>query len=300
MKLQDLVTSYLSVRLVRPATALTYRYYVKRVTDHTKIDTLNACTIEIAIAFRDALLKTSKPVTWNSARRHLIALWKHAIKLKLTKTNPWSELRPGQVFIKSKTVNDVDFAAALAYLNTHAHRFKPAILWHTLFLTFAYTGMRRAQLVGLNWGDVNFAKNTLLLRASTSKTHREYSVPMGGAIVAGLLQLRCTAIACWGGEPDFESSQVFNVRLHRTLCPHVESLTTDGVTKFFTRLATLSQSSLSCHRLRHRIATRLLEHNATHIRNVQSLLGHTNVSTTLAYVSPNLRALKAAIDLIGP
>ena len=67
MKLQDLVTSYLSVRLVRPPTARTYRYYVKRVTDHTKIDTPSACTIEVAIAFRDALIKTSKPVTWNSA-----------------------------------------------------------------------------------------------------------------------------------------------------------------------------------------------------------------------------------------
>lgn len=296
MKFQQLVTSYLSLRTVRPPTASTYRYYVKRVTDHTQIDTPRACTIETAIAFRDALLKTSKPVTWNSARRHLIALWKHAIKLKLTKTNPWSELRPGQVFAKAKTVKDDDFAAALAFLTTHSHRFKPARMWHTLFLTFADTGMRRSQLVGLNWGDLNFIKGTILLRASTSKTHREYTVPISNAIVAGLLQLRCDALACWGNEAGFEESQVFNVRLHRTLVPQAESLTNDAVTKFFTRLATLSQSSLSCHRLRHRIATRLLEKNSTHVKNVQALLGHTDVATTLGYVSPDLRALKAAIE----
>ena len=78
MKFEQLVTSYLALRLVRPPTASTYRYYVRRVTEHTGKESVDDCDLESAIRFRDKLLETSVGVTWNSARRHLIALWKYA------------------------------------------------------------------------------------------------------------------------------------------------------------------------------------------------------------------------------
>ena len=299
MKLQDLVTDYLSLRLVRPPTERTYRYYVGRVTQLTGLEVVNECTLDCAIAFRDALLATSKQVTWNSARRHLIALWKHAVCIEQAEQNPWAQLRPGQVHTKPKCVAEPDFSAALNYLAKQESRFRPIHLWQTLFMALANTGMRRSQLVGLEWRDINFKQGTILLRAATSKTYREYKVPMCDSLLEMLYQLHSDALALWGKAPDFAESQVFNIRLHRNFETQAHSLTTDAVTKFFSRLAKLSESSLSCHRLRHRIATRLLENNATHIKNVQSLLGHTNIATTLNYVSPNLPALRNAIDQLN-
>lgn len=299
MKLQDLVTDYLGLRLLRPASVRTYRYYAGRVTQLTGVDNVEACTLDSAIVFRDALLATSNQVTWNSARRHLIALWKHAIQIGQTDQNPWSQLRPGQVHTKPKCVAEPDFSTALNFLAEHARRFRPIHLWRCAFMALANTGMRRSQLVGLEWRDVDFKQGTILLRAATSKTYREYKVPMCESLLGMLYQLQSDAIALWGRAPDFAESQVFNIRLHRNFEIRANSLTTDAVTKFFTRLAKLSESSLSCHRLRHRIATRLLENNATHIKNVQALLGHTNIATTLNYVSPNLPALRNAIDQLN-
>ena len=298
MQLQELVTRYLALRRVREPTIKTYRYYVRRVAEHTGAVLVCDCTVESAIHFRDTLLKTSRPVTWNSARRHLIALWKFAIKIRTTDVNPWRELSPSQVCTKPKTILDEDFTSAVEFMALNPQRFAPIQFWTTLFLTVARTGMRRTQLVGLEWADLNFGKQTMVLRASTSKTHREYTVPMCSALTNDLFALKTAAKALWGESDGFEMTQVFNIGLHRSFRSVERSLTTDRVSHFFLRLSALSNTSLSCHRLRHRIATRLLESDATHVRNVQALLGHTNVTTTLGYVSPNLKAIRAAIESI--
>jgi integrase/recombinase XerD len=52
------------------------------------------------------------------------------------------------------------------------------------------------------------------------------------------------------------------------------------------------------HSLRHKFATDLLEQGAN-IKQVQELLGHTNLATTEVYLSLNSGSLKAAIDLLG-
>ena len=298
MKLQDLVTHYLALRLLRPASERTYRYYIKRVNDHTGITEVEECDLQTALNFRSKLLETSKGITWNSARRHLTALWRFAVEKGFVNANPWKELGASQVCVKPKSIADHDFAAALTFLELSPHHFTPTHFWRTLFLTVARTGMRRSQLIGLRWMDIDSLTQTITLRASTSKTHREYSVPMSAALTSDLELLRDQAKRHWGRSVGFESSQVFNVSLHTSALIHISSLTHDRVSHFFLRLAKLSNTSLSCHRLRHRIATRLLENDATHVRNVQALLGHSNVTTTLGYVSPNLKAIREAIEAV--
>ena len=214
MKLQDLVTHYLALRLLRPASERTYRYYIKRVNDHTGITEVEECDLQTALNFRSKLLETSKGITWNSARRHLTALWRFAVEKGFVNANPWKELGASQVCVKPKSIADHDFAAALTFLELSPHHFTPTHFWRTLFLTVARTGMRRSQLIGLRWMDIDSLTQTITLRASTSKTHREYSVPMSAALTSDLELLRDQAKRHWGRSVGFESSQVFNVSLH--------------------------------------------------------------------------------------
>jgi integrase len=44
------------------------------------------------------------------------------------------------------------------------------------------TGIRRNSLLSLEWGDVNFADRTILVRAATSKSDKEYYVPMSDLV----------------------------------------------------------------------------------------------------------------------
>ena len=304
MKFEQLVSSYLSLRTVRPPTASTYRYYVRRVTEHTGKESVDDCDLESAIRFRDKLLETSVGVTWNSARRHLIALWKYAESIHIVTHNPWRTLKAAQVPTKPKTILDSEFVKARDFLAANPDRFKPFSFWQNVFLTLGETGMRRAQLVGLIWEDINFPQQTSLLRAQTSKTYREYLIPMSEILTKSLVQLFIEAKALWSGAPAFMQSQAFNLDLHKARSKRERSsLDDERVSRFFTKLARLSDASLSCHRMRHRLATRMMERNATHARNVQALLGHANVATTLNYVSPDIRAIRKAIeslDLLDP
>lgn len=298
MKLQELVTEYLSLRLLRPASERTYHCYVRRLSKLTGLNSVEEFDLGAAMQFREKLLETCSGVTWNSARRHLVALWRFALKAGLTDVNPWSELGASQVCAKPKTIADDDFSAALVFLELNPNHFAPTDFWITLFLTIARTGMRRSQVVGLRWLDIDWRNGSIILRASTSKTHREYVVPMSSALKADLESLYEKSKELWGRVVGFESSQVFNISLFTASKIEESSLTLDRVSHFFLRLAKLSNTSLSCHRLRHRIATRLLENDATHVRNVQALLGHSCITTTLGYVSPNLRAIRAAIEAV--
>lgn len=300
MKLNDLVTDYLALRLLRPASERTYRYYAKRLGEHTGIENVEDCDLSIAMNFRDKVMANCSGVTWNSSRRHLIALWSHAKSSGLISTNPWRELHAARVCLKPKTIPDSEFEAACRYLDENPGRFKPFSFWRCVYLTLAYTGMRRAQLVGLIWDDIDFAKQTILLRSETSKTYREYTIPISIHLQTSLYLLNSEAKALWNRAPGLGKSQVFNIDLHRTRGNRTDfSLAEDQVSRFFTKLARLSGASLSCHRMRHRLATRLMECDATHARNVQALLGHSNVATTLNYVSPNVREIKRAIDKLG-
>ena len=62
----------------------------------------------------------------------------------------------------------------------------------TLYLTALHTGLRRAELEGLRWGDVHLdaAPPYLTVRASMSKNHKEASLPLHPELAARLMTLR--------------------------------------------------------------------------------------------------------------
>ena len=157
--------------------------------------------------------------------------------------------------------------------------------------------MRRSQLVGLKWADIDLLDHpAILLRGETSKTEREYEAPVCSHLCKLLLEFRRISRAAWQGSTDaFENSQAFNLHLHLTGKQTTCSLTHDTVPDFFRRLARDSGAKISAHRLRHRAATMLLREGLD-LRNVQELLGHTSTLTTMRYVWPDLDITTAAID----
>ncbi len=56
--------------------------------------------------------------------------------------------------------------------------------------TFYYTGIRRSQLCGLNWGDMDLDQQTILLRKQHSKTGKVWVIPMHERLLGILRELR--------------------------------------------------------------------------------------------------------------
>lgn len=154
---------------------------------------------------------------------------------------------------------------------------------------FYSTGMRLAELAGLNDPDVDLVSDQVKLRG---KGKKERIVPVGSHATSALrryLQVRDNfATQRVGNRPMF-----VNVRGKR--------ITPRGVQLAMKRLFdTLSRGKeLHVHALRHSFATHLLDAGAD-LRSVQELLGHASLGTTQVYTHTSVERLKKVYQQAHP
>jgi len=129
------------------------------------------------------------------------------------------------------------------------------------------SGLRAAEALGLDWGDVDFSAGFVKVLGKGSK---ERVVPAGREALNALKDYR----EAMGGPKDGEP--VFTTRFGR--------LSQRMLAKDFAALTRLAQlgKDITPHMLRHSFATHLLERGAD-LRAVQELLGHTRLTTTEIY-----------------
>ena len=154
---------------------------------------------------------------------------------------------------------------------------------------FYSTGMRLAELAGLNDPDIDLVSDQVKLRG---KGRKERIVPVGSHATSALrryLQVRDhLGTQRAGNRPMF-----VNMRGQR--------ITPRGVQLAMKRLFdTLSRGpELHVHTLRHSFATHLLDAGAD-LRSVQELLGHASLGTTQVYTHTSVERLKKVYQQAHP
>ncbi|HEY5193144.1 MAG TPA: site-specific integrase [Solirubrobacteraceae bacterium] len=146
-----------------------------------------------------------------------------------------------------------------------------------IFLTAAFTGLRRGELIALRWRDVDFAGSVLRVRASYAggaltapKSGKVRSVPLAPEVAQALAQL--------SRRERFmdEDNLVFPGELGDFL---------DGSALRRRYTAALGRAGLRLlrfHDLRHTFGTRMIA--KADIRRVQEWMGHADVQTTMRYL----------------
>src|SRR5690606_695212 len=165
----------------------------------------------------------------------------------------------------------------------------PRWFWGIVVRTFFFTGIRRSQLPGLLWQDVDLVERTLALRYQTSKNRREKSPPLHIDLITDLEYLHdrtCEVL----GRPPRPEEQVFNGTLFNPRY-RGDRLTRDHITRFFQALSQHMEMAISAHRLRHTMATHLA--STGQLRSLQEVLGHTSLKTTMDYIHPDWGQLNA-------
>ena len=146
-----------------------------------------------------------------------------------------------------------------------------------LFLTAAFTGLRRGELVALRWRDVDFTASTIRVRASysageltTPKSGKVRAVPLARDVAAALALLGQRAR--WTGDDDL----VFPGQLGNHMDP-------DALGKRY-QLARerAGLRRLRFHDLRHTFGTRMIA--KADILRVQEWMGHADIDTTRRYL----------------
>jgi integrase len=153
-----------------------------------------------------------------------------------------------------------------------------------IFLTAAYTGLRRGELVALRWRDILFDHEAIRVRASysygaltTPKSGRARTVPMVPDVAEALAHLRPFLV----GDADL----VF---------PGIDSAYLDGSAlrrRYKAALKRAGLRELRFHDLRHCFGS--LAINALTILEVKEAMGHADVKTTMRYLHHRSRADEA-------
>jgi len=146
-----------------------------------------------------------------------------------------------------------------------------------IYLTAAFTGLRRGELVALRWRDVDFPASTVRVRGSysggamtTPKSGRVRSVPMAPEVAEALARLGTREHFTGDDDPVFiglSGSYLDASALRRR---YVAALKRAGLRQ------------LRFHDLRHTFGTRMIA--KADIRRVQEWMGHADVQTTMKYL----------------
>ena len=149
----------------------------------------------------------------------------------------------------------------------------------TIIITFYSTGVRLAELVGLNTADVDFTSHQLKV---TGKRNKQRIIPFGAELEKELQNYIALRDAEVGSATDPLFTSEKGERIKRS---QVEKLVKDHLSQ----VTTLKKRSP--HVLRHSFATAMLN-NGAGLESVRKLLGHESVATTEIYTHTTFEQLK--------
>jgi len=159
-----------------------------------------------------------------------------------------------------------------------------------MLLVALRTGMRRGEIIGLQWSSINWQTQTITVRhslcgytkqLSTTKSNRERHIPMDADVYTALFKRKRQTGYVFVDERKQHFSGKYLSRRLKELCKRVELRT------------------IGWHTLRHTFASHLAMNGAP-LNTVQALLGHSSITTTMRYAHLAPSALRAAIDTLNP
>ncbi len=159
-------------------------------------------------------------------------------------------------------------------------------------------GIRNAELVGIDLGDIHWANEAILVRG---KGRKERYVPLGDAAAQAIRDYRPkreAKLAQKAGEGVGAAQQalLLNVNLRGN-----GRLTTRSVGRIVKQLALAHglPAEVHPHTLRHAFGTHMLEEGAD-LRAIQELLGHERLSTTQRYTQLTVGQVAQVYDRTHP
>ena len=147
-----------------------------------------------------------------------------------------------------------------------------------IFLTAAFTGLRRGELVALRWRDVDFPGSVIRVSGSYSEGHltrpksnKVRAVPMAPDVASALARLGQRDR--WTGDDDLVFPGVTGAYLDASALYR----------RFIAAARRAELRRLRFHDLRHTFGTTMAANPRVDMRRLQEWMGHADISTTLRY-----------------
>jgi len=202
-------------------------------------------------------------------------------------TNPAILIRPPRKKVKiPKVLNDIELEKLLKEpdFNTDTRFKKYALRDKLIFTMFAYTGLRRTELINLNWNDINLGNKYLIVRKSKNKNQR--IIPLHDRVIELLDKYLSERLP-------LKNNALFIGRTGERI--HHNSL--KNLFDRYIKIAGLSGKGYTIHTLRHTFVTRLLNKDVSLV-NIKNLMGHRSLESTQIYLHMTGKELEDSINLL--
>jgi site-specific recombinase XerD len=281
----DPYASYLAGRKIRPRTRDVYRREVGAFARWIGDESTIADASALRVARYQATIGHLAAATIGKKLSAIRSWCRWCQRMRLRADDPTIDIewpRRGRRIpraLKAEELRQLEAAldAPLPLLDLKARRI--AARNRRIILLMLYAGLRRTEAAGLRWIDIDLAARTLLVRAETAKGGAERVIALHQRVIDDLEQTsprrRHGAVA---GHPDGRCLS------HKTI---------GHIFEIWLRAAGLEH--ISAHRLRHTCATELLKAGAS-LRDIQQILGHTDIRTTEGYLDTLTEQQRQAID----
>jgi integrase len=243
----------------------------------TPIESITTPMIEAWIASVDR-----SPATRIKALVLMHGIFKRAKKVYGLPLNPVAEVEKPPT-VQSGDIEVFSVEEVMALVRAAASEQDAAI-----YLTAAFTGLRRGELLALRWRDVDFEGQVIRVRASyadgaltTPKSGKVRSVPMAPDVAEALAKLGQREN--WTGDDDLVFiGQAGHYLDGRSLRRRYDAALKRG-----------NLRKLRFHDLRHTFGTHMIA--KADIRRVQEWMGHSDIQTTMKYLHYAPREEDAAL-----
>ncbi len=184
-----------------------------------------------------------------------------------------------------KVVSEADFKRLIscikfAHPRCRKYYIRDMLIFHILY----YCGLRKGELLALEWDDIDLEKNILTVRSSKNKTGR--IIPIHPE-VKGLLD------SYLAQRLPLSNRALLIGEMGNRLC----KATFTNMLNTYLKISGLKEKGYSAHSLRHSFATRLIDKNVN-LFLVQRLMGHKSLDATKVYVHFDRESNKESIGVL--
>jgi integrase len=272
---------------VAPRTLEIYRYSAELMTPYigdAVLDKLDHQTIETMYSAFNT--KGFAPSSVHRVHRVLRTALNRAVRRGIIATSPINRVDPPKNKIERRSVLDVDQANALLdWLKpTHYITYIAASL-------ALHTGMRRGEISGLTWGDIDFERGIIRITRSRQRKHKQDIVgapKTAGSIRAIPIDKKLLALLQDWRQQQLIANDTTYVLAHKD----GTAIDPNAITATMRKgLKALQLPQVSFHDLRHTHATLLLQANVP-LKIVSERLGHASIvmtANTYSHVTENMQ-----------
>ena len=270
-----------------PTTVRGYRFKVKRISaklGRVRLDKLTAQQLDRT--YREWLDEGLDPSSVHHLHRVLSAALRQAVKWGLLASAPTVRASPPQRLLQPKAIPSPTVIQDL--IAAAADRDQPVLA--AAIALAATTGLRRGELAGLRWTDIDLVAGRLQVRrvikndldgdwvAGPPKSHQARRVALDAFTVAVLHEQRLRAVQAAEEAGVTLDPEGYVLTLDPTGSAPIRP---DTLTQSFSRLCrAIGVTDVTMHTLRHFSASMLIA-SGRDVRTIAGRLGHSDASTTL-------------------